>query len=103
MGYLFGQYRHLASHFQEVLQGQGYFGQVLAFKLKQLLIGCFGKIAMHVLEKLVAIGAIPITVSGSNMPCTPEAVDVLNKANGLFASAMAVCSKGVQSSLYPSS
>ncbi|KAK6264198.1 Glutamate/phenylalanine/leucine/valine/L-tryptophan dehydrogenase [Theobroma cacao] len=142
------------------------------------VVSGFGKIAMHVLEKLVAVGALPITVSdskgylvdedgfdymkisflrdlkaqqrslrdysktyarskyydeakpwnercdvafpcgsqneidqadainlvnsgcrilveGSNMPCTPEAVDVLKKANVLIAPAMAAGSGGV--------
>ncbi|CAH2075780.1 unnamed protein product [Thlaspi arvense] len=75
-----------------------------------------GKIAMHVLEKLLAFGAIPVTVSeiiqrlmlvlntmtkqnlgvkGSNMPCTPEAVDVLRKANVLIAPAIAAGAGGV--------
>lgn len=37
------------------------------------------------------------------MPCTPEAVDVLKKANVLIAPAMAAGSGGVRTSLYPSS
>ncbi|KAJ7011966.1 hypothetical protein NC653_002151 [Populus alba x Populus x berolinensis] len=52
---------------REVLQGQGYFGLVLAFELKLLAMGCCvhpcmcavsgsGKITMHVLEKLIAYG-----------------------------------------------
>ncbi|XP_019077802.1 uncharacterized protein LOC100244689 isoform X2 [Vitis vinifera] len=198
MGYLFGQYRRLAGHFQ----GQGYFGLALASELKLLAMDWFffaqlmladmnkelkglrcvvsgsGKIALHVTEKLLAYGALPITVSdskgylvdedgfdymkisflreiksqqrslrdysktyarskyydeakpwsercdvafpcasqneidqsdainlvnsgcrilieGSNMPCTPEAVDVLRKANVLIAPAMAAGAGGV--------
>ena len=30
------------------------------------VVSGFGKVAMHVLEKLVAVGAIPITVSGNS-------------------------------------
>ncbi|KAJ0075804.1 hypothetical protein Patl1_33393 [Pistacia atlantica] len=77
--------------FREVLKGQGYFAVVLAFELKLLAMGWFslpslflqkadlnkelrglrcvvshsGKIAMHVLERLIAYGALPITVSGT--------------------------------------
>ncbi|KAJ0075100.1 hypothetical protein Patl1_33401 [Pistacia atlantica] len=77
--------------FREVLKGQGYFAVVLAFELKLLAMGWFslpslflqkadlneelrglrcvvshsGKIAMHVLERLIAYGALPITVSDS--------------------------------------
>ena len=75
--------------FREVLKGQGYFGLVLASELKLLAMGWFslpnlfwqnadmnkelkglrfvvsgsGKIAMHVLEKPIVYGAVPITVS----------------------------------------
>ncbi|XP_017978980.1 PREDICTED: NADP-specific glutamate dehydrogenase isoform X2 [Theobroma cacao] len=178
MGYLFGQYRRLAGHFQV------FFSQLILAEMNKDIKGLrcvvsgFGKIAMHVLEKLVAVGALPITVSdskgylvdedgfdymkisflrdlkaqqrslrdysktyarskyydeakpwnercdvafpcgsqneidqadainlvnsgcrilveGSNMPCTPEAVDVLKKANVLIAPAMAAGSGGV--------
>ena len=40
---------------------------------------------------------------GSNMPCTPEAVDALKKANVLIAPAMAAGAGGVRSSLSSSS
>ncbi|XP_030968991.1 NADP-specific glutamate dehydrogenase isoform X2 [Quercus lobata] len=178
MGYLFGQYRRLAGHFQV------FFAQLMLADMNKDLKGlrCVvsgsGKIAMHVLEKLIAYGALPITVSdskgylvdedgfdymkiaflrdikaqqrslrdysktyarskyydeskpwnercdvafpcacqneidqtdainlvnsgcrvlveGSNMPCTPEAVDVLRKANILIAPAMAAGAGGV--------
>lgn len=36
-----------------------------------------------------------ICILGSNMPCTPEAVDVLRKANVLIAPAMAAGAGGV--------
>ncbi|KAM3747412.1 hypothetical protein ACB098_05G032500 [Castanea mollissima] len=202
MGYLFGQYRRLAGHFQGSFTGPrifwsgsslrteatGYglvfFAQLMLADMNKDLKGlrCVvsgsGKIAMHVLEKLIAYGALPITVSdskgylvdedgfdymkiaflrdikaqqrslrdysktyarskyydeskpwnercdvafpcacqneidqtdainlvnsgcrvlveGSNMPCTPEAVDVLRKANILIAPAMAAGAGGV--------
>ncbi|GAY38606.1 hypothetical protein CUMW_037950, partial [Citrus unshiu] len=168
MGYLFGQYRRLAGHFQGSFTGPrifwsgsslrteatGYglvfFAQLILADMNKELKGlrCVvsgsGKIAMHVLEKLIAYGAIPVSVSdakgylvdedgfdymkisflrdiksqqrkttqrhtlglstmmkqnlgmkGSNMPCTPEAVDVLKKANVLIAPAMAAGAGGV--------
>ncbi|XP_028082228.1 NADP-specific glutamate dehydrogenase-like isoform X3 [Camellia sinensis] len=119
MGYMFGQYRRLASHVQGSFTGPriiwsgsslrteatGYglvfFAQlVLADMNKELkglrcVVSGSGKIAMHVIEKLLAFGAIPITVSGSNMPCTPEAVDVLRKADVLIAPAIAAGAGGV--------
>ncbi|GAB4850410.1 hypothetical protein Ancab_029714 [Ancistrocladus abbreviatus] len=89
MGYLFGQYRRLAGNFQGSFTGPRIFwtgsslrteatGYGLVF-LAQLILadsnrelkglrcvvsGC-GKIAMHVIEKLLAYGAIPITLSDS--------------------------------------
>ncbi|XP_028068664.1 NADP-specific glutamate dehydrogenase-like isoform X4 [Camellia sinensis] len=89
MGYMFGKYRRLASHVQGSFTGPriiwsgsslrteatGYglvfFTQlVLADMNKELkglrcVVSGSGKIAMHVLEKLLAFGAIPITVSDS--------------------------------------
>ncbi|PRQ51262.1 putative glutamate dehydrogenase (NADP(+)) [Rosa chinensis] len=204
MGYLFGQYRRLAGHFQGSFTGPrifwsgsslrteatGYslvfFAQLLLADLNKdfkgircVVSGC-GKIALHVLEKLIAYGALPVTVSdskgylvdeegfdydkiallreiktqqrslmtqdysktyarakyydeakpwnercdvafpcatqneidqsdamnlvnsgcrilveGSNMPCTPEAVDVLRKSNVLIAPAVAAGAGGV--------
>ncbi|XP_024178677.2 NADP-specific glutamate dehydrogenase [Rosa chinensis] len=94
MGYLFGQYRRLAGHFQvpETLgsftgprifwsgsslrtEATGYslvfFAQLLLADLNKdfkgircVVSGC-GKIALHVLEKLIAYGALPVTVSDS--------------------------------------
>ncbi|KAK6911959.1 Glutamate/phenylalanine/leucine/valine dehydrogenase, dimerization domain, partial [Dillenia turbinata] len=197
MGYLFGQYRRLAGHFQGSFTGPrifwsgsslrteatGYglvfFAQLILADMNKELKGlrCVvsgsGKIAMHVLEKLLAYGALPITgylvdedgfdymkisflrdikaqqrslrdysktyarskyydetkpwsercdiafpcasqneidqsdainlvnsgcrilVEGSNMPCTPEAIDVLRKANVLVAPAIAAGTGGV--------
>ncbi|XP_010690072.2 uncharacterized protein LOC104903683 isoform X2 [Beta vulgaris subsp. vulgaris] len=202
MGYLFGQYRRLAGHFQGSFTGSRVFwsgsslrteatGYGLVFfahlilgdsnrELKGLrcVVSGSGKIAFHVIEKLLAYGAIPITVSdskgylvdddgfdfmkmqllrdikaqqrslrdysktyarskyydeakpwtercdvafpcatqneidqsdaislvnsgchllveGSIMPCTPEAVDVLRKANVVVAPAMAAGAGGV--------
>ncbi|CAL5327854.1 unnamed protein product [Camellia sinensis] len=202
MGYMFGQYRRLASHVQGSFTGPriiwsgsslrteatGYglvfFAQLILADMNKELKGlrCVvsgsGKIAMHVIEKLLAFGAIPITVSdskgylvdedgfdylkiaflrdikaqqrtlrdysktyarskyydeakpwtercdvafpcasqneidqpdainlvnsgcrilveGSNMPCTPEAVDVLRKADVLIAPAIAAGAGGV--------
>lgn len=202
MGFLFGQYRRIAGHFQGSFTGPrifwsgsslrteatGYglvfFAQLVLADMNKELKGLrcavsgSGKIAMHVLEKLIAYGAVPITVSdskgylvdedgfdymkisflrdikaqqrslrdysktyarskyydeakpwnercdiafpcasqneieqsdafslvnsgcrilveGSNMPCTPEAVDVLRKANVLIAPAMAAGAGGV--------
>ncbi|XP_028778991.1 NADP-specific glutamate dehydrogenase isoform X4 [Neltuma alba] len=87
MGYLFGQYRRLAGHFQGSFTGPRIFwsgsslrteatGYGLVFfaqlvlsdmnkELKGLrcVISGSGKIALHVLEKLIAYGALPITVS----------------------------------------
>ncbi|BAT98445.1 hypothetical protein VIGAN_09210100 [Vigna angularis var. angularis] len=202
MGYLFGQYRRLAGHFQGSFTGPrifwsgsslrpeatGYglvfFAQLMLADMNKELKGlrCVvsgsGKIAMHVLEKLIAYGALPISVSdsrgylvdedgfdymkisflrdikaqqrslrdysktyarskyydeakpwnercdvafacasqneinqsdainlvnsgcrvlveGSNMPCTPEAVQILRKASVLIAPAMAAGAGGV--------
>ncbi|KAB5574326.1 hypothetical protein DKX38_001520 [Salix brachista] len=202
MGYLLGQYRRLAGHFQGSFTGPRIFwsgsslrteatGYGLVFFVQLMLtdmnkeikglrcaVSGSGKITMHVLEKLIAYGALPITVSdskgylvdedgfdymkisflrdikaqqrslrdysktyarskyydeakpwrercdvafpcgyqneidqsdaislvnsgcrilveGSNMPCTPEAVDVLKKANVLIAPAIAAGAGGV--------
>ncbi|KAM0956573.1 hypothetical protein ACFX2A_025329 [Malus domestica] len=89
MGYLFGQYRRLTGHFQGSFTGPrifwsgsslrteatGYglvfFAQLLLadlnkdFKGLRCVVSGSGKIALHVLEKLIAYGAIPITVSDS--------------------------------------
>ncbi|KAL6884619.1 hypothetical protein ACP4OV_010555 [Aristida adscensionis] len=89
MGYLFGQYRRLSGHFQGNFTGPKIFwsgssfrteatGYGLVFFVRLLLadmnkelkglrcvISGSGKIAMHVLEKLLPCGAIPITVSDS--------------------------------------
>ncbi|XP_020223447.1 NADP-specific glutamate dehydrogenase isoform X2 [Cajanus cajan] len=89
MGYLFGQYRRLAGYFQGSFTGPrvfwsgsslrpeatGYglvfFAQLILADMNKELKGlrCVvsgsGKIAMHVLEKLVAYGALPISVSDS--------------------------------------
>ncbi|GMP35035.1 hypothetical protein CsSME_00007660 [Camellia sinensis var. sinensis] len=207
MGYMFGQYRRLASHVQGSFTGPriiwsgsslrteatGYglvfFAQLILADMNKELKGlrCVvsgsGKIAMHVIEKLLAFGAIPITVSdskgylvdedgfdylkiaflrdikaqqrtlrdysktyarskyydeakpwtercdvafpcasqneidqsdainlvnsgcrilveGSNMPCTPEAVDVLRKADVLIAPAIAAGAGGIILLLY---
>ncbi|KAK9102222.1 hypothetical protein Sjap_019476 [Stephania japonica] len=202
MGFLFGQYRRLAGHFQGSFTGPrifwsgsslrteatGYglvfFAQLILADMNKELKGlrCVvsgsGKIAMHVLEKLLAYGAVPVTISdsrgylvdeegfdyvklsllrdiktqqrslrdysktyarskyyedakpwnercdlafpcaaqneieqsdavnlvnsgcrilieGSNMPCTPQAIDVLRKANILIAPAKAAGAGGV--------
>ncbi|PUZ56222.1 hypothetical protein GQ55_5G278500 [Panicum hallii var. hallii] len=89
MGYLFGQYRRLSGHFQGNFTGPKIFwsgssfrteatGYGLVFFARLLLaemnkelkglrcvISGSGKIAMHVLEKLLPCGAIPVTVSDS--------------------------------------
>ncbi|XP_021310738.1 NAD(P)-specific glutamate dehydrogenase isoform X3 [Sorghum bicolor] len=89
MGYLFGQYRRLSGHFQGNFTGPkifwsgssfrteatGYglvfFARILLAEMNKELKGlrCVisgsGKIAMHVLEKLLPCGAIPVTVSDS--------------------------------------
>ncbi|CAB4272429.1 unnamed protein product [Prunus armeniaca] len=94
MGYLFGQYRRLAGHFQVPetpgsftgprifwsgsslrTEATGYglvfFAQLLLadlnkdFKGLRCVVSGSGKIALHVLEKLIAYGALPITVSDS--------------------------------------
>uniref|UniRef100_A0A7C8YQZ3 glutamate dehydrogenase (NADP(+)) n=1 Tax=Opuntia streptacantha TaxID=393608 RepID=A0A7C8YQZ3_OPUST len=89
MGYLFGQYRRLAGHFQGSFTGPRIFwsgsslrteatGYGLVFfahlilgdsnrELKGLrcVVSGSGKISFHVIEKLLAYGAIPITVSDS--------------------------------------
>ncbi|KAJ6394695.1 hypothetical protein OIU77_023826 [Salix suchowensis] len=202
MGYLLGQYRRLAGHFQGSFTGPRIFwsgsslrteatGYGLVFFVQLMLadmnkeikglrcaVSGSGKITMHVLEKLIAYGALPITVSdskgylvdedgfdymkisflrdikaqqrslrdysktyarskyydeakpwsercdvafpcgyqneidqsdaitlvnsgcrilveGSNMPCTPEAVEILKKANVLIAPAIAAGAGGV--------
>ncbi|KAK9665945.1 hypothetical protein RND81_14G148000 [Saponaria officinalis] len=89
MGYLFGQYRRLAGHFQGCFTGPRILwsgsslrteatGYGLAFfahlilgetnrELKGLrcVVSGSGKIALHVIEKLLGYEAIPITVSDS--------------------------------------
>lgn len=89
MGYLYGQYRRLAGHSQGSFTGPrvnwsgsslrteatGYglvfFAQLILSDMNKELKGlrCVvsgsGKIAMHVLEKLIAYGAVPFTVSDS--------------------------------------
>ncbi|XP_039121749.1 NADP-specific glutamate dehydrogenase isoform X2 [Dioscorea cayenensis subsp. rotundata] len=89
MGFLFGQYRRLAGHFQGNFTGPkifwsgsslrteatGYglvfFARLILLEMNKELKGlrCVisgtGKIALHVLEKLLSCGAIPITVSDS--------------------------------------
>ncbi|EEC70883.1 hypothetical protein OsI_02416 [Oryza sativa Indica Group] len=89
MGYLFGQYRRLSGHFQGNFTGPKIFWSgssfrteatgyglvffarvVLADMNKELkglrcVISGSGKIAMHVLEKLLSCEAIPVTVSDS--------------------------------------
>ncbi|KAK4427301.1 NADP-specific glutamate dehydrogenase [Sesamum alatum] len=89
MGYLYGQYRRLAGHSQGSFTGPrvnwsgsslrteatGYglvfFAQLMLADMNKELKGLrcavsgSGKISMHVLEKLIAYGALPITVSDS--------------------------------------
>ncbi|KAL2243262.1 NADP-specific glutamate dehydrogenase isoform X1 [Sesamum indicum] len=89
MGYLYGQYRRLAGHSQGSFTGPrvnwsgsslrteatGYglvfFAQLMLADTNKELKGLrcavsgSGKISMHVLEKLIAYGALPITVSDS--------------------------------------
>lgn len=89
MGFLFGQYRRLAGHYQGNFTGPkifwsgsslrteatGYglvfFARLILLEMNKELKGlrCVisgtGKIALHVLEKLLSCGAIPITVSDS--------------------------------------
>ncbi|XP_076884974.1 uncharacterized protein LOC143534355 [Bidens hawaiensis] len=89
MGFLYGQYRRLAGHSQVSFRagkfnwsgsnlrteatgyGLVFFAQLMLADMNKELKGlrCVvsgsGKIAMHVLEKLIAYGALPITVSDS--------------------------------------
>ncbi|XP_073118923.1 uncharacterized protein [Henckelia pumila] len=89
MGYLYGQYRRLVGHSQGSFTGPrinwsgsslrteatGYglvfFAQLMLADMNKELKGLrctvsgSGKISMHVLEKLIAYGALPITVSDS--------------------------------------
>ncbi|KAJ0234611.1 Amino acid dehydrogenase family protein [Hirschfeldia incana] len=89
MGYLFGQYRRLAGQFQGSFTGPRiywaasslrteasgygvvYFARLMLADMNKeikglrcVVSGC-GKIAMHVVEKLIACGALPVTVSDS--------------------------------------
>lgn len=48
-----------------------------------------------ILLLLILLNYIAICPLGSNMPCTPEAVDVLRKANVLIAPAIAAGAGGV--------
>ncbi|KAF2606108.1 hypothetical protein F2Q68_00043586 [Brassica cretica] len=89
MGYLFGQYRRLAGQFQGSFTGPQiywaasslrteasgygvvYFARLMLADMNKeikglrcVVSGC-GKIAMHVVEKLIACGAHPVTVSDS--------------------------------------
>ncbi|KAL6005986.1 hypothetical protein ACLOJK_040031 [Asimina triloba] len=90
MGYLFGQYRRLAGHFQGSFTGPKIFwsgsslrteatGYGLVFFAHLILgeanreikglrcaVSGAGKIAMHVLEKLHSYGAVPITISADS-------------------------------------
>lgn len=90
MGYLYGQYRRLTGHSQGSFTGPrvnwpgsslrteatGYglvfFAQLMLADMNKELKGLrcavsgSGKISMHVLEKLIAYGALPITVSDSS-------------------------------------
>uniref|UniRef100_A0A1D1Z0S3 glutamate dehydrogenase (NADP(+)) n=1 Tax=Anthurium amnicola TaxID=1678845 RepID=A0A1D1Z0S3_9ARAE len=89
MGYLFGQYRRIVGHFQGSFTGPKVFwsgsslrteatGYGLVFFARLMLadmnkeikglrcaVSGSGKIAMHVIEKLLSVGAIPITISDS--------------------------------------
>lgn len=89
MGYLFGQYRRLVGHFQGSFTGPrifwsgsslrteatGYglvfFAQLILADMNKEMKGlrCVvsgsGKIAMHVVEKLLAYGALPVAISDS--------------------------------------
>ncbi|KAL8458459.1 hypothetical protein ACS0TY_036101 [Phlomoides rotata] len=89
MGYLYGQYRRLTGHSQGSFTGPRvnwsgsslrteatgyglvYFAQLMLADMNKELKGLrcavsgSGKISMHVLEKLIAYGALPITVSDS--------------------------------------
>ncbi|KAL7114089.1 hypothetical protein ACP275_04G098600 [Erythranthe tilingii] len=89
MGYLYGQYRRLTGHSQGTFTGPriswsglslrteatGYglvfFAQLMLLDMNKELKGLrcavsgSGKVSMHVLEKLLAYGALPITVSDS--------------------------------------
>ncbi|XP_008797874.1 NADP-specific glutamate dehydrogenase isoform X2 [Phoenix dactylifera] len=89
MGYLFGQYRRIVGQFQGSFTGPKIFwsgsslrteatGYGLVFFARLILaemnkelkgsrcvVSGAGKIAMHVLEKLLSCGAIPITISDS--------------------------------------
>lgn len=89
MGFLFGQYRRLAGNFQGSFTGPRifwsgsslrteatayglvFFARLILAELNKdvkglrCVVSGYGKIAMHVLEKLVANGALPITVSDS--------------------------------------
>lgn len=44
---------------------------------------------------LILLNCFALCPLGSNMPCTPEAVDVLRKANVLIAPAIAAGAGGV--------
>lgn len=48
-----------------------------------------------ILSLLILLNYMSICPLGSNMPCTPEAVDVLRKANVLIAPAIAAGAGGV--------
>ncbi|KAI0513549.1 hypothetical protein KFK09_009574 [Dendrobium nobile] len=85
MGYLFGRYRRLAGNFQGNFTGPKIFWSGSSLRTEATGYGLVsyyaslhryifihicvvsgaGKIAMHVLEKLLACGAIPITISDS--------------------------------------
>jgi len=100
IGYLFGQYKRLANEFTGVLTGKGlnwggslirpeatgygcvYFAQEMlksrgqSLEGKRCLVSGSGNVSQYTIEKLLDLGAIPITLSDSNgMIYDPDGID----------------------------
>src|SRR5438876_118330 len=100
IGFLFGQYKRLANEFTGVLTGKGlgwggslirpeatgygcvYFAQEMLKTRKETLEGklCLvsgsGNVSQYTIEKLLDLGAKPVTVSDSNgVICDPDGID----------------------------
>lgn len=74
-----------------------FFRLIIAVVIIIIIIIIISNIIIIIIH-IIIVGArtyITIFLLGSNMPCTPEAVDVLRKANVLIAPAMAAGAGGV--------
>ena len=143
VGYMFGQYKKLTHTFVGVLTGKGQefggslirpeatgYGNVyflenmlktrgIELAGKRVLVSGSGNVAQYTVEKLIQLGAVPVTLSatqneidgddartlvangviavseGANMPSTPEAIKVFQEAGLLYAPGKAANAGGV--------